>query len=107
VSVEITRQYPGIQVIGVHTALGAFGRDPEQVVTSLSQFALNFPVVLDNDSAAYKTYQAEGTPHWVFMDANGQVIKSIFGSQPNALQRIEYTLIEMFGDHSVPVSFGT
>lgn len=96
VATEIARQYPGIQVIGIHSSFGAFGRDTESVKAALREFDLNFPVVLDDGHATYDAFQAEGTPHWIFIDADGQVSKSIFGSQPNALQRIEYTLMEMF-----------
>lgn len=97
VAAEIARQYPHIQVIGIHSNFGAFGRGPEQVAAALEKFDINFPVLLDDGHATFDSYQAEGTPHWVFIDSDGQVSKSIFGSQPNALLRIEYTLIEMFG----------
>lgn len=100
VAAEIARQYPDIQVIGIHSSFGAFGRNPEDVAAALEAYDLNFPVLLDEDHATFDAYEAEGTPHWIFINADGQVVKSIFGSQPNALQRLEYTLIEMFGDHS-------
>ena len=98
VATEIARQYPGIQVVGIHSSFGAFGRDPEMVSAALQEFDINFPVLLDDGHTTFDAYQAEGTPHWIFIDADGQVSKSIFGSQPNVLQRIEYTLMEMFGE---------
>ncbi len=94
---EIARQYPEVALVGVHSNFGAFSHTREQVDTGLADLDLPFPVVVDDGHKTYNTYEAEGTPHWIVIDEEGVVRKSIFGSQPNALQRLEYTLIETFG----------
>lgn len=99
VAAQIVKQYPGAQLVAIHSHWGALGSDPADVRAALADYDINFPVLLDDGHATYDAYGAEGTPHWLFIDADGRVQKSIFGSQPNALQRIEYTLIEQFGDN--------
>jgi len=96
VAQNIKEQYPEINVVGIHSSFGAIGRDPEQVKAELKPYDLSFPILLDDGHVTYDAYQADGTPHWILLDENGQVQKSIFGSMPNALQRLEYSLIELF-----------
>lgn len=94
---EVEKQYPEIKLIGVHSNFGAFSRDAEQVKQDLAAHDIPFEVVIDDGHTTYDTYEAEGTPHWIYIDADGVVRRSIFGSQPNALQRLEYLLIEQTG----------
>ena len=47
-------------------------------------------------ATTFHNYQAAGTPHWVLLDSAGNVVQSIFGSEPNrALLRLDYQLKEM------------
>jgi len=52
--------------------------------------------VLDQGHQTWSAYDAGRTPHWVLINANGEIEKSIFGSMPNSLQRLDYSLIELF-----------
>lgn len=97
VAAEIARQYPEMTVLGVHSNFGAFNNGPEQVRAYLEEKGVPFPVLMDDGHATFDAYEAEGTPHWVWVDAEGVIQKSIFGSQQNALQRLEYSLMEAFG----------
>lgn len=97
VAAEIARQYDEINVIGVHSTFNAFGHTLDQIRTEIDEHGVPFPVVLDSDHAVFDAFEAEGTPHWIFIDSEGKVERSIFGSQPNALQRLEYGLMEQFG----------
>ncbi len=98
VAAEISKQYPEINVIGVHSTFGAFGRDVEQINTEVDKRNLPFPVLMDDKHIVFDAFEAEGTPHWVFVGTDGQIERSIFGSQQNALQRLEYGLMEQFGN---------
>ena len=94
---EIAKQYPEVQLLGIHSNFGAFSRSDDEIVQELQQHSIPFDVAIDNEHRTYDEFQAEGTPHWIYIDAEGIVRRSIFGSQPNALQRLEYLLIEQIG----------
>jgi hypothetical protein len=84
-------------VLGVHTAYGRRRLPRAAVVPSLTRFAndfarLAFPVALDVDGGWAERHGAEGTPHWLVWDAEGRLERSVFGSQQNALTRLDYVL---------------
>ena len=59
-------------------------------------FKLNYPIYADQEKATYEMFKAEGTPHWVLIDAEGKIVKSIFGSMGNSKQRLLYAIQELF-----------
>lgn len=82
---------------GVHSAYGHRTLARSEVVPNLQRFAegfarLAFPVALDVDGAWAASMGAAGTPHWIVWDAAGRVERSLYGSQANALTRLEYVL---------------
>lgn len=94
---ELAKVYPELNVVGVHSN---FGRQytPEEVTAALEENKVDFPVLQDDGHTTYTAFKAEGTPHWILLDENGEINKSIFGSQPNAQQRLTYGMMELFGD---------
>jgi hypothetical protein len=53
-------------------------------------------VFVDDGDATFRAYEAEGTPHWVLINADGTIRKSVFGSMAGSLQRLNYALQELF-----------
>lgn len=94
---ELARVYPGLNVVGIHSN---FGRDYTlgEIHAAMHDIGTTFPVYSDVGHQVYDHYRAEGTPHWILMDETGEVVKSIFGSQPNAQQRLTYGMLELFGN---------
>lgn len=94
---DLAKAYPDLNVIGIHSNFGrAYGSD--DIRAALDEIGVTYPVLSDVEHRTYDSYGAEGTPHWVLLDAEGQVQKSIFGSQPNAQQRLTYGMLELFGE---------
>lgn len=94
---RFAKQYPDLQVVGVHTTFeGPFGRDPEDVKKVVDYLNIEYPIVLDEGHVTFDAYEAGGTPHWVIIDADGDVRKSFFGSMAGSMQRLEYSLAELF-----------
>ena len=88
-----------LHLVLIHTSFGHKHYSKDEVVPTLIHFAesfarLPFPVALDNDSSLAKAYQIAGTPHW-FVFNEGKLIRSLFGSQDNAQQRLEYLMAEL------------
>lgn len=91
-----TTHYPALKTAAVHTQLGRTPYSPEEIGDLLQEYDLNFPLYLDVEKTTFQTLQGEGTPHWILLGPDGQIQRSIFGSRPNALQRIDYFIRELF-----------
>lgn len=94
---DIARAYPELNVIGIHSNFRGSPYTVEQIQDEIEKRKLSFPVMLDDEHVTYDLFQAGGTPHWILLDEAGRVQKSIFGSQPNAQQRLTYGMMELFG----------
>jgi peroxiredoxin len=92
---ELALTYPSLQVIGLHTRLEGPEYSSAQIGGIAEVYHLPFAVYVDDDHLAYDALGAEGTPHWILADADGKVVRSIFGSMPNALQRIDLAVREL------------
>ena len=96
-SLDLAARYPGLQFIGIHTSFEK-GSDfaPARIQAVVEYFDLPYPVYLDDGDATFLRYEAGGTPHWILIDADGIIRKSIFGSMDGARQRLDYALEEVF-----------
>jgi len=83
------------RVIGIHTRIEGPEYSQRQVEEINQVYRLNFPVFLDQGHKTYDLYGAEGTPHWFLVDSEGRLLKSLFGSMPNTLQRIDLSILEI------------
>jgi len=84
-------------LLAVHTAYGHRTLPRDDVVPQLRHYAagfaqLPFPVALDLDGSWARGMGAEGTPHWFVWDDAGNLVRSVYGSQENALTRLAYVL---------------
>lgn len=91
-----------LEILAVHTSRGHRPLPRAQVLPQLQRFArefarLPFPVAFDLDGAVAGAWGTEGTPHWLVFAAGGELVRSIFGSQDNARQRLRYLLEERLG----------
>ncbi|MEN0006668.1 MAG: TlpA disulfide reductase family protein [Bacteroidota bacterium] len=85
-----------LHLIGVHTHFSRRAYSPQQIQEVNQVYQVPFKVYLDHGHAAADLFQADGTPHWALLDQKGQLIRSVFGSMPNAIHRIDYALTELF-----------
>jgi thiol-disulfide isomerase/thioredoxin len=93
---ELRRHYPALSIVGVHTHLEGPKYSPAQIEEMVQLHKLDYPMYQDADHPrTYHLYRAEGTPHWILADAEGRLLRSVFGSMPGQLQRLDYLLREM------------
>ena len=85
-----------IGVVGIHTIFNNKPYSLEKFEEISDELYIRFPIYSDTpDRKTYTTYEAGGTPHWVLIDAEGKIIYSIFGSDPNnALLRLDLKMKE-------------
>ena len=87
-----------LNVIGIHSDFGKEGFTLEQFQKAKDDFYLRFDFFNDkNFDTTFLDYGAGGTPHWLLVDENGNLVYSIFGSDPNnALLRLDLKIKEVF-----------
>lgn len=89
---ELQQNHPAIEVLLIHTNLGAFHPSANDILSVFVDAKSPMPIYIDEDAALYHHFHCEGTPHWIFLNEKGQVENSIFGSQANAQNRLMYML---------------
>jgi thiol-disulfide isomerase/thioredoxin len=88
-------EFPELAIVGIHTRLEGPVYSPDQVNEIVQLHRIAYPVLLDDGHESYDRMGAEGTPHWILIDATGRLVRSLFGSMPNTIQRLQYVLLEM------------
>ena len=85
-----------INVLGIHSNFEGPEYSNDNVISTLNSLHVKFPFFKDSGFATtFHDYQAAGTPHWILVNKDGKVIRSIFGSDPNrALLWLDYAIIE-------------
>src|SRR3977135_1092649 len=63
----------GLQVVGVHAPGFTFARDHNNVVSAISQFGLEYPVVIDNDYKIWRAYSNRFWPAKYLIDTQGRL----------------------------------
>lgn len=99
-SKELLRVHPTLQVVGIHTRFEGPKYSAGQIGEMQQLYKIAYPFWIDLGMKTYERYEAEGTPHWTLIRADGIVHRTIFGSMPNALQRLDYALIELIAADS-------
>ena len=69
----------GLLVIGVHRPEFEFEKERASVEEAVRQAGIEYPVVLDNDSATWDAYDNRYWPAWYLVDADGFVRYRHFG----------------------------
>lgn len=96
-SLDVAERYPDLQIVGIHSSFSEVSTPSLDAIQSvINYFDLPYPVIVDDGDATFRAYLAEGTPHWILLNADGTVRNSIFGSMAGAQQRLTYALLELF-----------
>lgn len=96
VTLQLRKIYPELRLLAIHTHFERSKHSPQEIAEAAAKMGVDYPVLLDRGTETAELYQAEGTPHWILAGKDGELLKSIFGSMPNALQRLDLSLVELF-----------
>lgn len=85
-----------ISVMGIHSNFEGPEYSDDDLIKTMNSLYVKFPYFKDAGLATtFHDYQAAGTPHWLLVDKDGKVIRSVFGSDPNrALLWLDYAIME-------------
>jgi len=97
-SLQLREQFPDLQIVGIHARFEGPAYSPSQVRAVIEYLKVPYPVLLDEGHETFSRYAAGGTPHWVLLDADGHIVRSIFGSMAGSQQRLAYALLELYGE---------
>jgi thiol-disulfide isomerase/thioredoxin len=79
--VEWHRRYAphGLVIVGVHAPEFSFAREGSHVAEAIREFAIDYPVVLDNDYAIWRAYSNRYWPAKYLIDKRGRIRYFHFG----------------------------
>ncbi|MDW3650687.1 MAG: TlpA disulfide reductase family protein [Bacteroidia bacterium] len=97
-SLELQKNYPELQTIAIHSRFEGPEYSNHQIEEVKLYFKLPYPLYKDQGKETYERYRAEGTPHWILLDKEGRVIRSMWGSMANVQNRLQYAMAELFGE---------
>ncbi|RZN83406.1 MAG: TlpA family protein disulfide reductase [Winogradskyella sp.] len=86
-----------INLIGIHSRFEGKEYSNEELKAAKDEFYIRFPYYSDkNNNDTFREFETGGTPHWILFNKEGEVVQSIFGSDPNkALLRIDLKIKEL------------
>ncbi|MDO5664637.1 MAG: redoxin domain-containing protein [Bacteroidia bacterium] len=92
---DYLQEFKSLNVVAIHTLFGKEIVTKDDIINIFTNKELPFPIYFDIEKTNYEKFECEGTPHWILMDSEGNVNRSIFGSQENAQTRLIYALEEL------------
>jgi len=97
---DLQQRNSGLQVIGIHTSFSERKTTKAEILSIFTKAELPFPIYLDENRRVYDQFDAEGTPQWLIISGDGEVYRSIFGSQTRAQNRLSYAIEELLSSTS-------
>ncbi|SDG99921.1 TlpA family protein disulfide reductase [Psychroflexus sediminis] len=92
---KLSQHFPELNLIVIHTNFGNQMFSKTEILDIFTSKTSPFEIYLDPDAEAYNYFECEGTPHWIVLDQNLNISRSIFGSQNQAQQRLWYAIEEL------------
>ncbi|CDF79340.1 conserved hypothetical protein containing thiore doxin-like fold [Formosa agariphila KMM 3901] len=89
---EFQQTFPSIQVIGIHADFKNREGNKDTIKAVFTSGEVPFPIYIDQHHKVFDQFNAEGTPQWLLISEQGELFRSIFGSQDNAQNRLHYAL---------------
>ncbi|MDD3320223.1 MAG: TlpA disulfide reductase family protein [Paludibacter sp.] len=98
---DFQQENASIQVIGIHSNFGKNETTKEDIKSIFTSGEVPFPIYIDENHRVYDQFESEGTPQWILITAEGELFRSIFGSQDGAQNRLFYAIEELINGESV------
>lgn len=92
---EYQQEYENLQVVGIHANFGTIKVSEVDIKSIFTIDELPFPIYLDEEHKVYDQFESEGTPQWLLLTKEGELYRSIFGSQSGARTRLMYGVEEI------------
>jgi len=93
----------GLVIVGVHAPEFSIARDRSNVLGAIRQFAIEYPVVLDNDYAIWRAYSNRYWPAKYLVDSQGKLRYYHFGE--GLYQESEIQIQKLLGEVNPGLEF--
>lgn len=92
---DYLQEFSNLNVVAIHTSFGKEIVSKDDIINIFTKKELPFPFYFDIGKTNYEKFGCEGTPHWILINSEGNVTRSVFGSQDGAQNRLIYALEEL------------
>lgn len=92
---KLMKQYKELPIFIIHSDFGQNETSINELNALFSAGHSPFPIFIDKQGALHNQFQCEGVPHWILLDKQNNINRSIFGSQEGAQNRISYAIEEV------------
>lgn len=89
---KLSQEFSNMNLIVIHTNFGNTSYTKSEILEIFTSSISPFEIYIDPEAELYNFFNCEGTPHWILLDSNLKLFRSIFGSQVQAQQRLWYAL---------------
>lgn len=90
----------GLVVVGVHTPEFEFEKNSDNVKQAVSQFGIQYPVILDNNYGTWQSFKNQYWPAHYLIDKNGMVVYEHFGE--GQYDTTEHNIVALLGVKEKP-----
>ena len=92
----------GLVILGVHSPEFEFEKSSSNLQTAIDDFALEYPIVQDNQFETWQAYKNRFWPAKYLIDKQGQIRYTHFGE--GAYEQTENMIRELLGEKSLPAA---
>ncbi len=93
-------RFSELNIIGVHAQGGAIDYLPNQVRYVIEKKQIPYPVFQDQQRKTFSRFSVSRMPYWILRSKSGQIIKSVEGVNPVALEELTIVLEALFYGYS-------
>src|SRR5690554_1190742 len=91
---DLQKEYPSIALIIIHSNFRPTPFTSDEVLSVFTDNKSPFNIYREQNHELYDFFKCEGTPHWLIINGNKEVIHSFFGSQEGAQMKLQYAIQE-------------
>lgn len=92
---DYLQEFKNLNAVAIHTNFRKEEVTKDDIINIFTSKELPYPIYFDIDKTNYEKFECEGTPHWILINKEGEINKSIFGSQDGSQTRLLYALEEL------------
>lgn len=91
---DLQKEYPSIALIIIHSNFRPTPFTSDEVLSVFTDNKSPFNIYREQNHELYDFFKCEGTPHWLIINGDKEVIHSFFGSQEGAQMKLQYAIQE-------------
>lgn len=91
---KLQKEYSFISLIVIHSNFRKENFSKEEVLSVFTNQHSPIEIYREEKHELYDFFECEGTPHWVMINENHEILRSFFGSQDGAQIKLQYAIEE-------------